>query len=112
MTINHRGYECAVTEGIDCANIVNLRGVLGVADADVEPILVGWVAGLHASDCVLDLRETTYIDGFGAGLITLVSGLAAERGITMKVIVGWGQVKRKLERLGLKAILDIDDRDP
>ena len=111
MTINHRGYECSLATGGERANVVNLKGLLGVADADVEPILVEWVSSLRASECVIDLTGTTYIDEFGAGLITLVNGLAAERGIPMKVVVGWGQVKRKLQRLGLKAILEIDDRD-
>jgi len=112
MSLVYRGYECNLTapEGYD--DRLAVEGLICMCDADMGETVLNWVESLHAGACTLDLRRTTYIDAFGVGLITMANGVAAERGIAFKVIVGWGQVKRKLQRLGLTEILEIEDADP
>jgi anti-sigma B factor antagonist len=63
----------------------------------------------HVGTFLLDLRDLTFIDSTGLGMLVQIDALARGDGFDFAVLSGNGQVRRVFEQTGLDGVLPLVD---
>ncbi len=93
-------------------SIVRVSGEFDMSAAEHIRDRLSSVDPGDAAELVLDLRETTFLDSSGLGVIVQLWNQSREKGVDFSVLPADGPVRRMLELTGLTASLPIIEGIP